>query len=74
MVECKKCSHKYIVISGLLLKHGLADHHGYNINHFVSRATGAHFNLPGHSLADMSVSILEHTRNSAEEYRNEREK
>ena len=74
MLECKKCSQRYIGTSGRQLKHRLADHRGYIINQVASRATGAHFNLPGHSLADLSVSVLEQTRNSDEEYRYEREK
>ena len=59
--------------SGRQLKHRLADHRGYIINQVVSRATGPHFNLPGHSLADLSVTILEQTK-SDPEYRREREK
>ena len=56
------------------LKHRLADHSGYIINQVASQATGAHFNLPGHNMADLSVSVLEQTRNSDEEYRYERAK
>ena len=35
---------------------------------------GAHFNLPGNSLAHLSVTILEQTRNNSENYRKEQEK
>ena len=35
--------------------------------------TGDHFNLPGHSLAHMKVTILEMARNSNPDYRRERE-
>ena len=70
MLECKKCSQRFIGTSGRQLKHRLADHRGYIIN----QVAGPHFNLPGHSLADLSVSVLEQTRNSDEEYRYEREK
>ena len=52
----------------------LADHRGYITNQVLSRATGAHWNLPGHSLADLKVTILEQTKNNCEDYRKEREK
>lgn len=47
---------------------------GYITNQVISRATGAHFNLPGHSLADLKFTILEQVRYNDEEYRREREK
>ena len=77
MLECKKCPQRYIGTSVRQLKHCLADHRGpsgLTCNKVASQATGAQFNLLGHSLADLSVSILEQTRNSDEEYRYEREK
>ena len=46
---------------------------GYISSQVESRARGAHFNLPGHSLADLSVTILEQTK-SDKEYRRGREK
>ena len=39
-----------------------------------SIATGAHFNLPGHSLAQLQVTILIQTKHNDQEYRKEREK
>ena len=51
----------------------LADHRGYITNQVTSNATGAHWNLPGHSLADLGVIILEQTKYKSEEYRKERE-
>ena len=44
-----------------MLKFRLDDHRGYGNNH-VDTATGSHFNQPGHSLADMSVTVLEQVR------------
>ena len=52
MLECKKCYQRYIGTSGRKFKFRLADHGGYITNQVVSRATGAHFNQPGYSLAD----------------------
>ena len=37
----------------------LAQHHDYIQNKDNSQATGQHFNLPGHSLADLMVTIIE---------------
>ena len=74
MLECKKCNQRYIGTTGRTLKFRLADHRGYITNQVESRATGAHFNLPGHSLADLRVRILEQTQNHDEDYRLEREK
>ena len=58
----------------LILKFRLADHRGYINNQVVSKATGAHFNLPGHSLAHLKITILEQVKFNNEEYRREREK
>ena len=76
MLECKKdqCKKRYIGTTGRQLKDRLADHRGYISNQVETKATGAHFNLPGHSLADLLVTILEQTRHHNEEYRREREK
>ena len=74
MLTCKKCGKKYVGTSGRQMKHRLADHRRYIFNQVVSRTTGAHFNLPGHSLADLSIIILEQTKSSDPEYRMEREK
>ena len=68
LLQCKKdnCRQRYIGTSGRQLKYRLSDHRGYISNQVVSKATGAHFNLPGHSLADLGVTILEQTRNNSE--------
>ena len=76
MLECKKdkCRKRYIGTTGRQLRYRLADHRGYISNQVENKATGAHFNLPGHSLADLTVTILEQTRNNNEDYRREQEK
>ena len=57
-----------------MFKFRLADHRGYVSNKIESQPAGAHFNLPGHSLANMKASILEQVRYNCIEYRKEREK
>ena len=76
MLECQKdsCREKYIGTTGRQLKHRLGDHRGYITHQVLSKATGAHWNLPGHSLADLRVTIIEQSKYKSEEYRKEREK
>ena len=45
---------------------------GY-VNNLVDTATGSHYTLPGHSLADLEPIELEQTRNKNDLYRKERE-
>ena len=56
-----------------MLKARLSDHRGYNNRQIVSVTTGDHFNLPGHSLANMKVSILEAVKKNDDLNRKERE-
>ena len=76
LLECQKesCKKRYIGTSGQKFKDRLADHRGYISNLVLSRATGAHWNQPDHSLEQLKVFILEQTKNNSEEYRREREK
>ena len=75
MISCDKenCHQKYIGETGRILKHRKADHRGYILNQVQSRATGAHFNLPGHSLANMKFTVIEQVKYNNEAYRKERE-
>ena len=61
MIKCMKnnCEQRYIGETGRYIKFRIADHRSYITNQVTSRATGAHFNLPGHSLADMKFTILD---------------
>jgi hypothetical protein len=76
MIQCEKenCKKQYIGETGRTLKHRLADHRGYVINKMTNKATGAHFNSPGHSLANLKITILEQVKKSDIQYRKEREK
>ena len=49
-----------------MLKARLSDHRGY-----INQQTGDHFNLPGHSLANMKVPILEAVKKNGDLYRKE---
>ena len=76
MIECglDKCGKRYIGESVRQLKDRIGQHKGYIKNKVLSQPTGEHFNLPGHSLANMNVTILEKVKTSDTLYRKEREK
>ena len=56
------------------LQKRFSDHRGYVTNKILKKATGQHFNLPGHSLSDMEVTIVEKVFNKDGQYRRAREK
>ena len=45
--------------TGRILTNRILEHRGYISKDDTSKATGDHFNLPGHSLSDFTVTILE---------------
>ena len=75
MLQCTKdnCKKRYIGQTGRFLRFRIADHKGYITNQVTSKATGAHWNQPGHSLADMKFTVLEQVKYNDEAYRKERE-
>ena len=55
----EKCTEKYYRgETKKLLKLFLARHKGYITNKKLNTATGAHFNLPAHSVSDLSATVL----------------
>ena len=75
MICCQKetCQMNYIGESERRLKDRIAEHIGYIRTKKQNQATGHHFNLPGHSLADFKVIALEKVKSSDPFYRKERE-
>ena len=67
------CRNIYIGETKRMLKFRLADHRGYVSSKDTDKATGAHFNMPGHALADLRVAVIEQTRGKSSAYRKERE-
>ena len=65
---------KYVGETKRILKFRLADHRVYINNHDYTTATGDDFNSPGHSLADLTITVLEKVKSSDDLYRKEREK
>jgi hypothetical protein len=76
MIECMKdnCRQKYIGETKRKFKVRLSEHKGYINNRNLHEATGAHFNLPGHSIHDMNATILQKLTNKNSKYRKQREK
>ena len=68
IIECQKqnCHKRYIGQTKRKLKNRIADHRGYISNQVLSTPTREHFNLPGHFLADMKVSVIEQVRQNDE--------
>ena len=77
LIKCNKNNCKdniYIGETGRLFKKRISEHIGYITNKVTSQATGEHFNLPGHSMANVTVTILELVKFNNEPYRKERER
>ena len=55
----KKCKQQYVGETERTLALRFAEHKGYVRNNKQEKATWEHFNFPGHSLADMKVTIIE---------------
>ena len=75
MIQCNidTCKQQYIGESHRSLKYRISEHRGYINNHKYTQATGYHFNMPGHNLSNMSVTIIEQVKKNDMMYRKERE-
>ena len=56
------------------LKERLKEHVGYVKRLIPNQATGQHFNMPRHSLSNMTIKIPEKVTKHDDSYRQEREK
>ena len=76
MLECSKdiCQQGYIGQSKRPLKYCLADHWGYIVNQHINKATGTHYNLPGHCLAYLGVTVLDQVKINSDNYLKEHKK
>ena len=74
-IECLKsgCRQQYIGETKKSLKERFNQHRGYVNNKKLEKATGMHFNMPGHSISDMQVTIVEKVHNKDEFFRKRRE-
>ena len=76
LIQCDKqnCNTKYIGETKRNIRYRLAEHRGYVINNQTDKTTGAHFNLPGHSVANLKMTVIEQVKKQTDAYRQEREK
>ena len=72
-ITCQKCKMQYIGESERSIQERFSEHKTYVASNQVSKATGAHFNLPGHSISEMRVVILEKVHSLDPLLRKERE-
>ena len=74
-ITCKKdyCKESYIGETKRMLKFRLADHYGYVRSHRLDTPTGSHFNSPGHTLGDLSITVIEKSKRNNHPYRRQRE-
>ena len=75
LIECNKenCKSRYIGESERELRKRTSEHLGYIKNKKLSKATGYHFNLPGHSSANFTIRVIEKVKKNDTYYRKERE-
>ena len=59
-IVCKKdsCKQVYLGETKLLLNFCLAEHQG-NVGNNNPTATGQHFNSPGHTIADLCITVMD---------------
>ena len=76
MVECNKdnCRQRYIGETEREFKQRIYEHLGYVRNQNINQATGSHFNLAGHDISNMQLTIIEKVKKNDQTYRREREK
>ena len=73
IIECKKCNQQYIGETHDTAKKRFLQHRGYVRRKEMDWAKGQHFNLPGHAMADITISVLERIRQTDPAYRKQRE-
>ena len=61
MIQCNldRCQKRYLGETERKLTNRIQNHIGYVKSKITSKATGHNFNLQGHSLANMNVTIIE---------------
>ena len=64
---------QYVGESERSLQDRFSEHLGYVKNKHITKATGAHYNLPGHTVSDMRVTIVEKIHSSDPLIRKQRE-
>ena len=76
LLECEKqyCKQRYIGVTHQEFRDRIYQHIGYVRNKQLQKATGEHFNLPGHQIHHMKFTMLEQVKSPDPLYGREREK
>ena len=74
LISCQHCLQQYVGETHRPAKERFGNHRGYVNRKELEKATGQHFNLPGHSISDIKFQIIEKVYNKDPFYRKEREK
>ena len=73
LIECDKCKMRYIGETERSLSERISEHKTYIRTKKLNQPTGYHFNLPGHSLDQLKVTVIERITKTSVLYRKERE-
>ena len=76
LIECNKtsCRMRYIGETERQLRERFNDHKKYIKSIIPTQSTGEHFNSSGHSLHNITITIVEKVKHQDKDYRLEREK
>ena len=69
----EKCKKACLGETKRMLKFGLSNHCGYARNQTLDKAISEHFSLPGYSLSDLSITVIEQSKRNNSLYRKKRE-
>ena len=72
-LSCNRCLEQYIGETEKSLSQRFGQHRGYVRNNNLDKATGHHFNQPGHSLANMRIAVMEKVYSNDPQMRKTRE-
>ena len=72
-IECKKCKAQYIGQTKDSLRKRFDKHRGSVTNKDLKKAIGQHYNQPGHSVSDMTITVVEKVYNENLFFRRRRE-
>ena len=73
LIECQKCKLQYIGETERPFKERIGEHKTYIRTKKLNQPTRYHFNLPGHSLDQLKVTVIERITKTSVLYRKERE-
>ena len=74
LIECTLCKKRYIGETERSLKERFSEHKQYIKGKSPKFATGEHFNMKGHSLSNVTITIIEKVKQADDIYRKLREK